>query len=261
MLRLDPGPQSSVVDSQTQAFTPQKATSPPIDSQIAVLINNMLVGGLSAEMVKERLEKNLPPENCENLSVTTLNEEVWDLLPRKSRSVDLAFQAVQATMLQGTAALTNLVGHLVTGISKGDTPNTRDGLNHVMDSIALLGNANWKINMKRRELIKPDLNPAFTRLCREEIKPTLKLFGDDLSKHMKDMSEATKVSKQMQKHSQDIGGSAPPLRGRFGRFRKYDRERNHNNKPGGRQPFLGWGRSATKTSFRSKNRGTNNNSQ
>ncbi|CAB3995275.1 Hypothetical predicted protein [Paramuricea clavata] len=34
-----------------------------------------------------------------------VNKEVWDLLPRKSRSVDLAFQAVQATMLQGTAAL------------------------------------------------------------------------------------------------------------------------------------------------------------
>jgi hypothetical protein len=46
-----------------------------------------------------------------------VNEEVWDLLPRKSRSVDLAFQAVQATMLQGTAALTNLVGSLVTSIT------------------------------------------------------------------------------------------------------------------------------------------------
>lgn len=165
VLRPDPGPQSSVVDSLTQAFTPQKVTSPPIEGQIAELINNM------------------------------------DLLPRKSRSVDLAFQAVQATMLQGTVSLTNLVGSLVTSITNGDMPNTRDVLNHVMDNVALLGNANWKLNMKRRELIKPDINPPFTRLCREEIKPTLKLFGDDLPKHMKDMSEATKVGKQMQKHS------------------------------------------------------------
>ena len=222
VLRPDPGPQSSVVDSLTQAFTPQKATSPPIEGQIAELINNM------------------------------------DLLPRKSRSVDLAFQAVQATMLQGTVALTNLVGSLVTSITNGDTPNTRDVLNHVMDSVALLGNANWTLNMKRRELIKPDLNPPFTRLCREEIKPTLKLFGDDLPKHMKDMSEATKVGKQMQKHSQDNRGSAQSLRGRYGRFRPYDRERSHSTKLAGRQPFLGWGRSATKTSFRTKNRGTNN---
>jgi hypothetical protein len=151
-----------------------------------------------------------------------------------------------------------LVGSLVTSITNGDTPNIRDVLNHVMDSVALLGNANWTLNMKMRELIKPDLNPPFTRLCREEIKPTLKLFGDDLPKHMKDMSEATKVSKQMQKHSQDNRGSAQSLRGRYGRFRPYDRERSHSTKPAGRQPFLGWGRSATETSFRTKNRGTNN---
>jgi hypothetical protein len=234
VLRPDPGPQSSVVDSLTQAFTPQKATSPPNEGQIAELINNMLVWGLSAEMVKDRVEKHPPPENCENLSVTTVNEDVWDLLPRKSRSVGLAFQAVQATMLQGTAALINLAGSLVTSITNGDTPNTRDVLNHVMDSVALLGNANWKLNMKRRELIKPDLNPPFTRLCREEVKPTLKLFGDDLPKHMKDMSEATKVGKQMQKHSQDNKGSAQSLRGRYGRFRPYDREQSHITKPAGR---------------------------
>ncbi len=156
------------------------------------------MGGLSAEIVKDRVDKHPPPENCENFAVTMVNEEVWDLLPRKSRSVDLAFQAVQATMLKGTAALTNLVGSLVTSIANGVTPNRCDVLNHVMDTVALLGNANWKLNMKRRELIKPDLNSPFTRLCREEIKPTLKLFGDD-PKHMKDMSEATKVGKQMHK--------------------------------------------------------------
>ena len=255
MLCPDPGSQSSVVDSLTQAFTPQKVKSPPIEEQVAALINNMLVGGLSAEMVKDRVDKHPPPEN---LAVTTVNEEVWDLLPRKSRSVDLAFQAVQATMLQGTAALTNLVGSLVTNIANGVTPNTRDVLNHVMDNVALLGNANWKLNMKRRELVKPDLNSPFTRLCREEIKPTLKLFGDDLPKHIKDMSEATKVGKEMQKHSQDNRGSAQSLRGRYGRYRPYDRERSNGNKPTGRQPFLGLGRSATKTSFRTKNRGTNN---
>ncbi|CAB3995274.1 Hypothetical predicted protein [Paramuricea clavata] len=54
VLRPDSGPQSPVVDSLTQAFTPQKATSPPIEGQIAELINNILVGGLLAEMVKWR---------------------------------------------------------------------------------------------------------------------------------------------------------------------------------------------------------------
>ena len=70
------------------------------------------------------------------------------------------------------------------------TPNTRNVLNHVMDSVAMLGNTNWKLNMKRRELIKPELNPPYTRVCKEDIAVSTKLFGDDLSKHLKDMSKA-----------------------------------------------------------------------
>ena len=67
--------------------------------------------------------------------------------------------------------------------------------------IALLANANFKLNMRRRELVKPDLNPPYTRLCKEDIKPTTKLFRDDLSKHLKDMAEAKKAGLQMQKSS------------------------------------------------------------
>ena len=66
-----------------------------------------------------------------------------------------------------------------------------------MDSIALVANANYKLNMKRRELIKPDLNPRYTRLCKEDIKLSTKLFGDELSKHLKDMTKAKKAGRQI----------------------------------------------------------------
>ena len=58
-----------------------------------------------------------------------------------------------------------------------------------MDSIALLSNTHYKLNIERQQLIKPELNPPYTRLCKEEIKPSTKLLGDDLSKHLKDMAE------------------------------------------------------------------------
>ena len=159
----------------------------------------MLIGGLSAEKVKERVEKHPPPENCKFLAVTIVNEEIWDFLPRKSRTVDLAFQRVQEPLLQGISALTKLAGKLVKDINDGKTPDTRHVLDHVMDSVAMLGNTNWKLNMKRRELIKPELNPPYTRLCKEDITLSTKLFGDDLAKHLKDMSEAKKAGQQMQK--------------------------------------------------------------
>lgn len=135
----DPGSQASLIDSLTQAFTSRKKTSPAIAGKIAELVDSMLVGGLSTETVKERPEKHSLPENCKYLSVTTVNEEIWDLLSRKTRSVDLAFQRVQEPLIQGLSALTNLAGKLVKDITDGRTPDTRQVLDHVMDSVALRG--------------------------------------------------------------------------------------------------------------------------
>ena len=53
----DSGSKSALVDSLTLAFTTTKATSPAIDGKIAELVDNMLIGGLSTETVKERVEK------------------------------------------------------------------------------------------------------------------------------------------------------------------------------------------------------------
>jgi len=79
-----------------------------------------------------------------------------------------------------------------------------------MDSIALFGHANWKLNMKGQELIKPDLNPPYTRLCKEEIKPSTKLFGDDLSKHLKEMQKATSGSAYTNKASSSKAPQSKP---------------------------------------------------
>ena len=184
------------------------------------------------------------------------------MLSRKTRSVDLAFQRVQEPLLQGLSALTNLAGKLVKDITDGKTPDTRQVLDHVMDSIALLSNTNWKLNMRRRELIKPDLNSPYTRLCKEEIKPSTKLFGDDLSKHLKDMSEPKKAGQKMHKapsHAHNRGSAHSQLR-RFARFKPYDREHGSVSKFSHRQPFLGHGRSTTNT-FKKKTTATNNKTQ
>ena len=110
-----------------------------------------------------------------------------------------------------------------------------------MDSVARLGNTNWKLNMKRRELIKPELNPPYTRLCKEDITLSTKLFGDDLAKHLKDMSEAKKAGQQMQKPYPNSSnrGAVHSQKRNFSRFKPYhyDRTRGSGNKSTNRQPF------------------------
>ena len=120
-------------------------------------------------------------------------------MSRKNKSIDLAFKKVQEPLVEGLSALAILSDSLVKDVQSSRTTNTREVLNQVMDAIVILGNANWRLNMKRREVIKPELNPPYTRLCEEEITPSQKLFGDDPSKHPEEMTDAKRAGQQMQK--------------------------------------------------------------
>ena len=242
----DSDKQNDVLESLTQAFVQTKDKSPAITEKVASLIDNMASGGLSPETVTERVDKYPPPENCKFLCTTTIDEEVWDLLPRRSRTVDLAFQKVQELLVQGLSSLSILEDQLVKDLQTGKPTNVRQVLDQVMDSIALVANANYKLNMKRRELIKPDLNPPFTRLCKEDIKPSSKLFGDELSKHLKDMAEAKKAGRQMQRTSDTRTSSHSYLKAGRQKFRRstfkpYDRT-STGQKTSNPRPFLGYSR-------------------
>ena len=182
--------EQDIIDSLTQALKSRPKKSPPVDAKIASLVDDILTGDLSADMAREKGEKYPPPENCKHLQAITINEEIWDVVSRKNKSIDLAFQKVQEPLVEGLSALAILSDCLVKDVQSSKTTNTREVLNQVMDAVAILGNANWRLNMKRREIIKRELNPPYTRLCEEEITPSQKLFGNDLSKHLKKMTDA-----------------------------------------------------------------------
>ena len=158
-----------------------------------------------------------------------MNEEIWDLLCRKNMSVDLAFHRVQEPLIHGISSLVILVDPLVKEMQSAKTMNAREFLTHVMDRIALLGHAQWKLNMKQREIIKRDLNFSYTRLCKEEIKSSTKLFGDDLPKNLKEMSDVSKTSRTTNAESYTHGTvySSKASNFRSQRSKPYDRPLNN----------------------------------
>ena len=235
---------NDLLDSLTQALLSTRKKSPDIEGKIATLVDNILTGELSQDSVKERGETYPPPANCKYVTPTLVNEEIWDLSTRKNKSVDLAFQRVREPIINGLSSLSILADRLFKNVQSAKTVNAREILTHVMDSIALFGHANWKLNMKRRELIKPDLNPPYTRLCKEETKPSTKLFGDDLSKHLKEMSDVKRAGQQMQKATSGSAYTNKASSSKAPRSKPYDRPSNRLN-AFKRRPFLGPGRATT----------------
>ncbi len=62
-----------------------------------------------------------------------------------------------------------------------------------MSRVALIGAASQELHVKRRDQIRPDLNTQFRQLCSPQVPVTSFLFGDDLPKTIKDISETNRV--------------------------------------------------------------------
>ena len=69
----------------------------------------------------------------------------------------------------------------------------------VINAIALVGAANFELNKRCRDKIEPELDEDYKHLCSSSVYFTEFLFGNDadLPKQLKDLAEATKVSKKL----------------------------------------------------------------
>ena len=67
-------------------------------------------------------------------------------------------------------------------------------LRKLLDAVTLTGLAQQDLYLKRRELVKPDMNPEYRQLCSSHVAVTTLLFGDDLPKSIKDLNETNQVA-------------------------------------------------------------------
>ena len=58
-----------------------------------------------------------------------------------------------------------------------------------LEAMSLLTHASYEINMQRRLLLKPDIGREHSSLCCSQLPFTDLLFGDDLTKHLKDIGD------------------------------------------------------------------------
>ena len=133
-------------------------------------------------------------------------------------------------------ALTVMINKLVDQIPS--FPAGNELLQEATDAFALIANANTELNHRRREFIKPNLHNDYKHLCSSSLAITDQLFGDDLPKQIKDLTEVNRVGKKVTTNSGSF--ARPPFDSRNPRnytSRSSSRGRGYRNT---RKPFLGW---------------------
>lgn len=175
--------------------------APAINEQIAKIVHGLMREKLTDEVLTAAQNRYNTPENCECLASTKVNHLIWDKLKPDTRSADIKLQRVQSNLVKGLIPVVSIVEKLVQARDKipKDALDAPELIRAATDAIALIGAANFELNMRRRDNIKPELNEDYKHLCSSSVPFSEFLFGNDadLSKQLKDLAEATKVSKKL----------------------------------------------------------------
>ncbi|ESO83950.1 hypothetical protein LOTGIDRAFT_155255 [Lottia gigantea] len=132
-----------------------------------------------------------------------------------TRTMANRIQNAQTSIIKGAVSLSKITDTL----GSGQSMDVNHVLEQAMESLALFGHANKQLCFIRRDLMKPDMRGEYLHLCSQNLKYTDSLFGDDVSKTAKDISDCSRISNKIGAF-QGRGGRGRSIRGRGfrGRF-------------------------------------------
>ena len=175
-----------------------EACSADVDAKLAKIVNKMVRTKLSDEKLKEKLLTCTRPTNCENVTGTKVNPEVWSKIKSNTRSRDLKFQRLQNVVQKAMIPLIKLTDQCMKPEVSSLQLSGENVARTLLDVIALLGHANCELIQRRRDMIKPDLNNQYQQICAEHVGFTDLLFGNDLPKQIQDISATNRMGQKLQ---------------------------------------------------------------
>ncbi|XP_078350904.1 uncharacterized protein LOC144635696 [Oculina patagonica] len=216
-----------LITKLTKTLQLTEHVGPAIDGDLVSLVDKIMREKANEDKLTELKKQYETPENCATLSETKVNQGVWNNLNESARSTDLKFQKVQKSLIKGVIAIVSEVNKLMGSSGRQED----DTVSALMDGVLLLANANQELNYSRRELMRPQLNTNYRHLCSPSNPVTAELFGDDLPKAVKDISDTNRLSSKLTKDSSSHRTSKSGQRHTFWHGKnKYGGTRNSTNK-------------------------------
>ena len=189
---------SDILNKLEKEFNVSEQDGAEIHGNLATIVQKLLKDKPEEDKVNEIKKRYLRPKNCEMMAETRVNLAIWNNLSERARTSDLKLQKVQKSLIKGSTAVVQVVNDL---ISKPDMPSKGQIVNQLMDGVLLMANANIELNLRRREALKPELHTSYRYLCAPSNPITTELFGDDLPKAVKDITDTNRITSKLSKET------------------------------------------------------------
>jgi hypothetical protein len=187
------------LDSVLQEIGNEAPCGPPICDKLANIITAIGNQGINDAARSEKIKTMARPANCPLLSVARVNSEMWDVVRGDTRTRDVKFQRVSQSLVAGIVPVVQLANTMIESVNtSGNLPSRTVMIKQLTSAITLLMESKHDLDMRRRDFIRPDLQNDFRALCNQKNAVTDLLFGDELPKNIRDISELNRVTSRVQ---------------------------------------------------------------
>ena len=184
--------EQDMFSEQAKRFNAEENCSQAVNANLAQMVNKFFREGVADEKIAELLKSYNRPDNCDGLSKIKINPLVWNIIPQQAKTIDKNSQAAHSLLVKSGTVLTQLVDSLAKG---GHSSLVEQGL----DALAMLGQMNKLLVFRRREALKPVIQRDFLHLCSQTVPYTNLLFGDDVTKNVKEIQDMERIKKMVRR--------------------------------------------------------------
>ena len=185
---------NSVLNSMANSVNKKEVLGPNIDEGLSAIVIDLLQLGMNKECKDKLIDSLHKPANCKRLDVVLVNTGIFTNVNRETKSEDLGLQHIQKPLIKGLTGLVYTINKLIKA-EKGESagPSNQEMLEDLSKSFSLLATSSHELDLRRRRNFKSELKDIYKPLCADNNPVTELLFGNDLGKETKELTDERKA--------------------------------------------------------------------
>ena len=204
--------------SLSAAIVKDDGRGPKIDQKLSKNVEHLMRIKPDEEMQKTVFENIKQPLGCEGLAQVSVNTSIWEKMTNEARGHDIRLQKVQLAIIKGTTEVVRMYDELLKLVKEGiEVEKVSKVLEIGNNALICLGAGNVELVQRRREAIRPGFEASYSHLFNATMPFTDALFGNELTKSIKDITEDNKMLNSVVKSQRGASRGRFMSRGNRGR--------------------------------------------
>ena len=225
---VNDGDANDQLEQLADFFESEEKCGPEVSGGLAKTLNRGMRSRIAASKIDEVADKYLRPKNCDNLSVPKVNPEIWDKMSDTAQGRDIGFQKLQAQLLKAVVIQARLMDDVLKAMKEKQHVDVAKCWKQSSHGFQMLAHTFSQMSQKRRDLIRPEVGKQYRRLCSANTPITSLLFGDELNKQIKEITDADRVGNKLSTSSYYQKGRQSHRHQPYPYKKHYDNKRPYN---------------------------------